>query len=292
MFKLGLDFEVHNSIIDIDGRYIILDLSLSSQRITFVCLYGFNTDEPSFFNDIYKKMASFSNTSFLLCGDWNVVQDTNIDTYNIIHNRNPNSRKKIEEIVESLELLDPWRTCYPNDRKYTWRQCSPIKQSRLDFFLVTEDLFSLMKNTNIIPGYKTDHSAITFTFSASLAKRGKGYWKFNSQLLRDLDYIKKVKTCINESILEYYESGNIDDLLNVKLSCNDQVFFELIKMKIRSLSIGYSIQKAREEKAATLLLENDIQSLENHMNISPDGQIHAALNQKKLELENIREKKN
>ncbi|XP_071176505.1 uncharacterized protein [Mytilus edulis] len=168
-------------------------------------------------------MASFSNTSFLLCGDWNVVQDTNIDTYNIIHNRNPNSRKKIEEIVESLELLDPWRTCYPNDRKYTWRQCSPIKQSWLDFFLVTEDLFSLMKNTNIIPGYKTDHSAITFTFSASLAKWGKGYWKFNSQLLRDLDYIKKVKTCINESILEYYESGNIDDLLNVKLSCNDQI---------------------------------------------------------------------
>ena len=291
MFKIGLDFEVHNSIIDIDGRYIILDLSLSSQRITFVCLYGFNTDEPSFFNDIYKKMATFSNTSFLLCGDWNVVQDTNIDTYNIIHNRNPNSRKKIEEIVESLELLDPWRTCYPNDRKYTWRQCSPIKQSRLDFFLVTEDLFSLMKNTSIIPGYKTDHSAITFTFSASLAKRGKGYWKFNSQLLRDLDYIKKVKTCINESILEYYESGNIDDPLNVKLSCNDQVFFELIKMKIRSLTIGYSIQKAREEKAATLLLENDIQNLENCMNISPDGQIHAALNQKKLELENIREKK-
>ncbi|VDH96818.1 Hypothetical predicted protein, partial [Mytilus galloprovincialis] len=66
---------------------------------------------------------------------------------------------------------DPWRTCHPDDKKFTWRQTSPIKQSRLDYFLVSEDLFSLMKNAKIIPGYKTDHSAIVFTFSASLDKR-------------------------------------------------------------------------------------------------------------------------
>jgi hypothetical protein len=57
-----------------------------------------------------------------------------------------------------------------------------------------------MKYTKIIPGYKTDHSAIIFTFATSLAKRGKGYWKFNSQLLRDTDYIKSVKTCITETL--------------------------------------------------------------------------------------------
>jgi exonuclease III len=40
------------------------------------------------FNEMMKNIASYSNTSYLLCGDWNVVQDTSIDTYNIIHNRN------------------------------------------------------------------------------------------------------------------------------------------------------------------------------------------------------------
>jgi hypothetical protein len=39
--------------------------------------------------------------------------------------------KKIDEIIEAFELLDPWRTRYPDERKYTWRQSSPIKQSRL-----------------------------------------------------------------------------------------------------------------------------------------------------------------
>ena len=90
MFKKGLDYTVHDSKIDQNGRYIILDISLFDQRLTFVSLYGYNSDEPEMFNEIMKNIASYSNTSYLLCGDWNVVQDTSIDTYN----RNQNSREK------------------------------------------------------------------------------------------------------------------------------------------------------------------------------------------------------
>ena len=209
----------------------------------------------------------------------------------LIHNRNQNSREKIEEMLETFELLDPWRTCFSNGRNYTWRQSSPIKQSRLDYFLVSEDLFSLMKNTKIIPGYKTDHSAITFTFSASLARRGKGYWKFNSQLLREFVYVEKVKTCIKENVSEYYLSGDINDLLNVELTCNDQVFFEILKMKIRSISISHSITKTREEKDLTLKLEKDILNLEDIMNSAPSELIQSSLNNKNIEFERKREEK-
>jgi hypothetical protein len=88
---------------------------------------------------------------------------------------------------------------------------------------------------------------IFFSFSASSANRGKGYWKFNSQLLRDSNYIDIIKTCIRDTLSEYYSGGNIDDFLHVEL-CNDQVFFEILKMKIRSVSITYSIRKSRDEK--------------------------------------------
>ena len=118
---------------------------------------------------------------------------------------------------ETFELLDPWRTCYPDDMKYTWHQPSPVKQSRIDYFLVSEDMFALMENTKTISGYRTDHSAIVFCFSASLAKRGKGYWKFNSQLLRDSEYINLVKTCIKNTISEYYSNGDVDDIINVEI---------------------------------------------------------------------------
>ena len=202
MFKRDLDYKVHDSKHDKDGRFIVLDLSIFDQRLTLTCLYGHNTDNPGFFSDILQCCLFYKNTSILLCGDWNVVQEKSIDTFNILHDRNPNSRKKIEEIIETFDLIDPWRTCYPEDKKFTWRQPSPIKQSRIDYFLVSDDLFSLMVNTKIIPGYRTDHSAILFCFSAYLAPRGKGYWKFNSRLLRDLEFVDKVKNCIKETVLE------------------------------------------------------------------------------------------
>lgn len=92
MFRGGYDYEVHDSLTDQHEKNIILDLTLYDQRLTLVCLYGYNTDKPEFHCDMLHKTMRFSNTSFIFCGDWDVVQDNNCDTYNVIHDRNPNSR--------------------------------------------------------------------------------------------------------------------------------------------------------------------------------------------------------
>jgi hypothetical protein len=85
MFRNGFDFKVNDSILDQNGRYIILDLTVYEQHLTLVCLYGYNTDKPELFTEILQKSAGFANTSFLFCGDWNVVQNKSDNTYNVIH---------------------------------------------------------------------------------------------------------------------------------------------------------------------------------------------------------------
>ena len=65
------------------------------------------------------------------------------------------------------------------------------------------------------------------------------------------------------------------------------MFFEILK--IRSISIAYSIKESQDEKEKSLKLENDIQNLENQMNLNPNEFIQASLNQKKGELENSRQ---
>ena len=62
-------------------------------------------------------------------------------------------------------------------------------------------------------------------------------------------------------------------------------------MKIRSLSVDYSIKKSREEREASIKLEKDIQNLENLLSSSPSESIQSALYDKKIELEKSREKK-
>jgi hypothetical protein len=51
-------------------------------------------------------------------------------------------------------------------------------------------------------------------------------------------------------------------------------------MKIRSISIEYSIKKSKQEKETTRIFENDIQNLENEMNLRPRDCTQILLNQK------------
>jgi hypothetical protein len=55
------------------------------------------------------------------------------------------------------------------------------------------------------------------------------------------------KICMSFSSFNVF-SFSSHDFLHVELLCNDQVFFEILKMKIRSVSITYSIRKSRDEK--------------------------------------------
>jgi hypothetical protein len=41
--------------------------------------------------------------------------------------------------MDTLDLNDPWRKLHPFIKRYTWRQPTPLKQARLDFFLISHN---------------------------------------------------------------------------------------------------------------------------------------------------------
>ena len=55
--------------------------------------------------------------------------------------------------IEEEILLDVWRVSNEDSRKYTWRRLNQvIKQVRLDFYLISENMFQFVTDTKIIPG--------------------------------------------------------------------------------------------------------------------------------------------
>jgi hypothetical protein len=52
--------------------------------------------------------VSLSNTSIIIGGDWNVVQDFSFDTDNYLHKNNLKSHDKVLEISSYLDLIDVW----------------------------------------------------------------------------------------------------------------------------------------------------------------------------------------
>ena len=69
----------------------------------------------------------------------NVVQDYRVDTVNYAGENNPKSKLEIHQMINNMELVDVWRENNPGVRRYTWRGRN-IKQSRLDYFLVSSDI--------------------------------------------------------------------------------------------------------------------------------------------------------
>jgi hypothetical protein len=80
MFKNSFQYTLHSETRDPKGNFIILDVSTQEQRLSLVALYGPNEDSPDFFENLKSKLVSLSNTSVIIGGDWNVVQDFNFDT--------------------------------------------------------------------------------------------------------------------------------------------------------------------------------------------------------------------
>jgi uncharacterized protein (UPF0303 family) len=79
----------------VKGNFIILDVSIQEQRVSLVALYGPNEDSPDFLKNLKSKLVSLSNTSIIIGGYWNVVQDFSFDTDNYLHKNNLKSHEKV-----------------------------------------------------------------------------------------------------------------------------------------------------------------------------------------------------
>ena len=154
------------------------------------------TGDPSCFADLFNKVRKISNDNEIWVGDWNVALST-LDYHNYIKQRNPNSNKKINDFINNNNMIDIWRIQNPDRKRFTWRTARPCKCSRLDYFLVSENILSLNPTSEIHNAYRSDHNIIELSILKSTQKRGKGLWKMNNALLENRDFVQMIRDEIN-----------------------------------------------------------------------------------------------
>jgi exonuclease III len=253
LFNSNFEYKVLDTSRDQDGNYIILKIEVE-KRFTIVLtnIYGPNRDSPGFYETVQQQILDMEGDYDVLCGDWNLVQDYNIDCYNYKHQNNPHARKAVLQLKNSLRLVDPWRVQNQETRRYTWSRKNPTKKARLDFFLISENIMTLLDRVDILPGYQTDHCMVILGLRLTNFEKGRGFWRFNNSLLKDLKFIKRVKEVIEET-KEYYAVPvyNREQLREVpsetlQFTINDQLFFEMLLLNIRGMVIPYSARKKKE----------------------------------------------
>ena len=280
LFNNNFPFNILRQLCDKEGRYIIVDLEVGELILTLYNIYAPNTDDPAFFKNVSEQMLSFIECDeIIIGGDFNLVLDVSKDKAGGKPTTHWNSLKELKYIQENLDLTDIWRDLNPEVKRYSWRRNRPEVQCRLDFFLVSLSIAGRVSNADILPAYKTDHSLRKIDIKYHSNPRGPGFWKLNSALLSEADYVNAIKSTIDETASEYENNEEVDEVL----------LWEMIKLKFRDASIKYSKVKIKKMKNEEANIESALAALEEQLEqgVNNKDVLEEQIRCKKNELENI-----
>ena len=277
-------FKTVDIIADEHGRFLIINCEIEGNKIVLINLYCPTKDhlnaQKQFLETIKQHIENFSDKNIILAGDLNTYLNPTIDKQGGKSETQSSYSEQINNLCEEYMLVDIWRIRNPGQKTYTRRQMSKsgLVQSRLDYFLTSIGISYMIKKTEIKPGNSSDHSIITITLDLlDTLKRGKGYWKFNNDLLNDKDYVELIK----DTIQDIQENTNME---------NKNTLWEFTKCQIRSKTILYAGQKAKKNKKIELKMLDRITELEN--NLEDKNNNYEEYLQLKAEWEHMLAKKN
>ena len=199
---------------DDDNNILMLLGSFDGEKVLLCCIYGPNSDSPTFYNNLLDKIQSFGSDHILLGGDWNLYLDPKIDSLHYTQIRTPGARKIINDAIVNGGFFDAFRLLNKDKVDFTWNRFGGGKSARLDYFLVSASLSFFVTSCSSFPAFKSDHKPIFITLDFRKVRKGKGLWKFDNSLLLDQNFTDLAKKEIAATCAKYLIHPDYDNFLN------------------------------------------------------------------------------
>ena len=195
-----------------------------------------------------------------------------------------NYRNLLMTTMDMFDLIDIQRVRHPKLRKFTYESKAIGVKSRIGYFLLSKNLTRSVKKTEIYSSIAPDHNVIHISLYGSCERpRGPGLWKFNNTLLKDEEYVERVRETYSNTV-KYYRDVTSKGLL-----------WELIKMEIRNATISFTKYKAKVSRDRAEEIRQQLEQLDDTMCnnfFSPDiNQILLHYDNLKWELQSLYENK-
>jgi exonuclease III len=251
-----IKFEKKELYIDTNGRYVILVGNFNDRPLTLINLYAPTQDKPKEQIQVLEEITDIIKDNvynLIWGGDFNTHLCPRLDVFQNKTDKPSAYACKLLNIMEEWEICDAWRIYNPEITRYTWRKFSNrgIQQSRIDYFLVSNNLLYEIEKTDIEPSILTDHSLIILKLhETDKQNRGNGIWKQNASLLKEKKYIDKIKEVINMAKIKY------KDVKDLGLK------WDVIKSEIRGATISYASYKAKVNRQTEKDIRTELKKLE------------------------------
>ena len=263
LVRSDLDFNLKSVEADVQGRYVLVEADVQGSNFLFVNVYAPNKvqEQCLFFDNLNKIIENFvidkEQKKIVIGGDFNIALDSDLDC----SGGNPSKKdsvKNIQDLCLDYDLVDIWRIRNPETKRFTWRQKNPLIQRRLDYWLISDVCQEDIDKPDIISSINSDHSAIVLHFNnIDRQKHGPSFWKFNASLVEDANYVK----LLNESMPTW-----LDEFKDIT---DKRILWDLIKYRIRQVSIKYSKEKACKRREKITNIEASLKTCEENCGRSP-----------------------
>jgi len=190
--KKTVEYEILNTITDLENEnFLILKIKIRGELLTVGAVYGPNKQDVKFFRNL-KEICNNQGNPFILGGDMNTILDHsvlgNLDMME--GGRIPNKRngEEINKWIREGLVVEPYRFYYPESKEVSYipfrtrRSVNNIlldyeyNQTRLDFFLVSNDIIDQIKKIDYEGriGRDFDHKPVVMTLGKINAKKTLG----------------------------------------------------------------------------------------------------------------------
>ena len=240
-----------------DGRSILLDIGYHGFDMTILNVYAPNDgkERETFFTSLYPWFCTKSKAIPILGGDFNCVENPILDresdrkTKTAYDNEAVRGINELSMLTKALGICDAWRTQNPTiSKQFTCdnkREQGSRCQARIDrFYIPTHMCFN--STTTFLPHGISDHQLVTVQIKTNTiphAEPGPGYWKLNTSLLENQEYVNIIR-----KVIENIPPGNT--AMQTWETCKQRIQTESL-----ALSNRLAWEKQRAQKQATEKLE-------------------------------------
>lgn len=240
----SIPFICSNVLADPNGRFVVVTGKIYNTPLILANIYGPNWDDHHFFRTFFSKLTDIATHSLILGGDWNCWISPTLDRSSTKTLSLSKSAQLIKSIMEEFNLSDPWRFLHPNGKQYSFFSSVHRTFSRIDYFLIHNNLLPSVKSVTYNPIVISDHAPISLTIAMQGLNSSRPPWRLNTRLLSSKDFLQ----LMSAQIKTFIEINKTPDI-------SASTLWETLKAYLRGIIISYTAfeRRTREEKLSELI---------------------------------------
>jgi exonuclease III len=163
---------------DLDENILIIRFEKNGAEFVLGSVYGPNSTDRTFYNNITNFLNQNLNLPVVLGGDWNTTWDNsapdfNIDLSNMVRPPNAANGKLLRDLATRFNLTDPFRALFPDKIAFSYAPFGTQRKNRarLDFFVISSSLIQNISSCGIFSAPLScmfDHKPVFYPSIAEL----------------------------------------------------------------------------------------------------------------------------